>query len=103
MCFRIPEIMRKTIPATMRQRTTPNTISQTGVEGSTGGDMVVVIFRNCSVLSLSRKALLILFRFILQEKKTRKTRKKITTIYKGVLQVKKTVENKIIFYECAAS
>lgn len=96
--------MRKTIPATMRQRTTPNTISQTGVEGSTGGDMVVVIFRNCSVLSLSRKALLILFRFILQEKKKQKNqKKKITTIYKGVLQVKKTVENKIIFYECAAS
>lgn len=54
----------------MRQRTTPNTISQTGVEGSTGGDKVEVIFRNCRVLSLSRKALLILFRFILMAAST---------------------------------
>lgn len=66
-----------------------------------GGDKVEVIFRNCSVLSLSRKALLILFRFILQEKKTKQ--KNITTLYKGTLQVKKVVENKRIFHECAAS
>jgi len=72
--------MRKIIPATMRQRTTPNTISQTGVEGSTGGDKVEVILRNCSVFSLSRKALLILFRFIL-----RKNTKNMTTLHKGIL------------------
>lgn len=73
----------------MIQRTTPNTISQTGVEGSTGGDKVEVIFRNCSVLSLRRKALLILFRFILwkKRKKPKQKQKNITTLYKDILQV----------------
>lgn len=74
--------MRKTIPATMRERTTPNTISQTGVEGSTGGDKVVDIFRNCNVLSLSRKALLILSRFILH--RNTHTKKKTSQLFKKI-------------------
>lgn len=69
----------------MRQRTTPNTISQTGVEGSTGGAKVEGIFRNCSVLSLSRKALLILFRFILHKKqKASQLLKKVNLIQHDV-------------------
>lgn len=82
----------------MRQRTTPNTISQTGVEGSTGGDKVEVIFRNCSVLSFSRKALLILFRFILH-----KNTKNITTLYKGIFEVKRIEEEKEFSHMCYKS
>lgn len=57
--------MRKRIPATMRQRTTPNTTSQIGTEDSVGGGKVEEIFKNCIVLSFSKKALLILFLVIL--------------------------------------
>lgn len=65
------------------------------MEGSTGGDKVEVIFTNCSVLSLNRKALLILFRFILH-----KNTKNITTLYNGILQVKKIKGRKKKSYRC---
>lgn len=71
------------------------------MEGSTGGANVEGIFRNCSVLSLSRKALLILFRFILHKKQ------KASQLFKKVFYKKKKKKDrrkkKIFSHVCCKS
>lgn len=52
----------------MRQITTLNTISQTATDCSTGGAKVDGIFKNCSVSSVNKKALLIRFLLVLKKK-----------------------------------